>query len=396
MADYSELLRLLSIPRPNGSVAERATAQALHDWLTARGIDHQAQSFRLYPYFNEALGVWLIGSRTLLALAVWLGWGWATLPIAIVALLGGTLDVARGIPLVTWPAARRGQNLLIEFTPPQPQREIVLAAHYDSKTEWLDHQQRAFFTSQLRLGIYLTIGLGLLGPVQALTAGSPFWSPLLFWLGVAISLPLLGLAWGLGLNLTVGRWSTPSQGAVDNGAVCAILLGLAEQLARSTGLQHSKVVIALFGGEEVSMQGSRTYVRLRAWPLPTMVVNLELMAQDGPYVIWQRDGTALRQILITPALSAALAQVVADVTGPPPQGADLINSDAVSFLAAGIPATVLGSSDKRLGLGGLHRPADNLSRVIVERLPEGVAILAEFIRRWEAGELQEDAAVLDF
>ncbi|MCG8350110.1 MAG: hypothetical protein MI924_20285 [Chloroflexales bacterium] len=45
MADYSELLRLLSIPRPNGSVAERATARVLHDWLTARGSTVRCSHF---------------------------------------------------------------------------------------------------------------------------------------------------------------------------------------------------------------------------------------------------------------------------------------------------------------------------------------------------------------
>ncbi|MCG8350693.1 MAG: hypothetical protein MI924_23230 [Chloroflexales bacterium] len=129
--------------------------------------------------------------------------------------------------------------------------------------------------------------------------------------------------------------------------------------------------------------------------MPTVVVNLELMAQDGLYVIWRCDGAVLCQIPTTPALNDALSQVVANVTGQPLQFADLINSDAVSFLAADLPATVLGSSNKRLGLGGLHRPADNLSRVLTERLPESVAILTAFIRLGEKGELQNITTALD-
>ena len=75
MVDYAELMSFLSVPRPNGSAAEVATGRALAAWLTARGIPCRVHSFRLYPYFFEAVGVWLILSRTLLVAAIWLRWG---------------------------------------------------------------------------------------------------------------------------------------------------------------------------------------------------------------------------------------------------------------------------------------------------------------------------------
>ena len=138
MVDYQELMTLLSVPRPNGSAAERETRRALGEWLARHGIAYRLQTFRLYPYFFECVGLWLILSRTLLALAIWERWGWLTLLIALVGLLGGTLDVALNQPLVTWPGARRGENILIEFEPPKASQEIILCAHYDSKTELLD------------------------------------------------------------------------------------------------------------------------------------------------------------------------------------------------------------------------------------------------------------------
>ena len=60
MIDYTELMRILSVPRPNGSAAERETARALCDWLGRRGIRYHVHGFRLYPYFNEAIGLWII------------------------------------------------------------------------------------------------------------------------------------------------------------------------------------------------------------------------------------------------------------------------------------------------------------------------------------------------
>lgn len=40
---------------------------------------------------------------------------------------------------------------------------------------------------------------------------------------------------------------------------------------------------------------------------------------------------------------------------------------------------MLGTCDQTLGLTGLHRPGDNLSRIELTRLPEAVDILARFI-----------------
>ncbi|MFZ5820599.1 MAG: M28 family metallopeptidase [Chloroflexota bacterium] len=376
MIDYRELMGILSVPRPNGSAAERATARALKEWLDRRGIPYCAHTFRLYPYFFECVGLWLILSRSLLALAVWANWGWPTLPIALIGLLGGALDVALHWPLVTWPGARRGENLLIEFEPPLARREVILSAHYDSKTELLDHQQRTLLFRRMNFGILLTVLLGLWGPLDAWMVSEP-----IHWVGVILTLPMLLLAWGMGLHLSVGRFLEPSQGAVDNGAACAILLGLADRLAKGESLPPgTKVTLALFTGEEVNMQGSRAYVKSRGWPLPATVLNLEIMAQDGAYIYWEKDGDAFRSLATTSSLNEAYSAAVEKVTGAPAQAAGPVNSDGSSFLFAGIPAASVGALDAKLGETGFHRPTDNLGRVVMERLPQGVAILQAFLQ----------------
>jgi hypothetical protein len=389
MVDYAELMAILSVPRPNASPAEGETARALRQWLERRGIPYQMHSFRLYPYFNEGIGVWVIASRTLLVLAFALGWGWPTLVIAGLSLLGGILDAAWHIPAVTWPGARRGENIVIQFEPPQAEQEIVLAAHYDSKTELLDHTGAAFFMRKLNLGIGLTILLGLLGPLDAwLWRQGSAWADVVFWVGMGLGALMLFLAWGFGLNLSLGRLLEPSQGAIDNGTACAILLGLAERLARGEiHLQRSRVTLALFAGEEVAMQGSRAYVAAREWPLPAIALNLEIMAQDGDYVIWERESNGLRRLPTAAGLNQAVAGLVAEVTGRPARFIGPLMSDTFSFLEAGIPASVLGTHHSRMGGGGLHRPTDNLARVVMPRLDEGVEILERVLARYEAGEL---------
>jgi acetylornithine deacetylase/succinyl-diaminopimelate desuccinylase-like protein len=418
MVNYDELMALLSTPRHTGSPADRRTARALATWLAERSIPHRVEPFRLYPYFNENLGIWFMASRTLLALAAIRRWGWRTTLIAGVSLLGGLVDVGLNIPLVTWSGARRGDNILVEFGPPEAERELIIAAHYDSKTQLLDHRQFAFLLRHLNTGIGLTVALGLLGVLQevsqrhkACPAVRQAHEPRsrrgtkgtdnhvqreqqnLRVLGVlgdevlalALSLPMLGLAYGLGLNLVLGRFAPASQGAVDNGAACAVLLGLAERVARGElPLRRTRLVLALFGGEEANMQGSRAYVRGRRWPLPAAAVNLEFLGQNGPYVVWTHEGNALRTVPTSPAVTRLAAEAVAAVTGEPPRPVGGINSDGFSFLEAGIPATVLGTYDAQLGGTELHRPGDNLARVVLARLPEHVAVLAELVRRYDA------------
>jgi hypothetical protein len=396
MINFIDLMGILSRPRPNGSAALRETAQGLKDWLARRDIPCRTHTFHYYPYFFEFIGLWIILSRSLLALSIWLRWGWPALLIAGVGLLGGLLDVGLNFPLVTWLVRRKGENILIEFEPEHARQELVLCAHYDSKTELLDHRQRMFFLKNLHIGIVLTLLLGVLGPLDRfLLSQASAWAGITYATGILLSLPLLFLAWGLGLNLTTGRFLKPSQGAVDNGTACAILLSLADLLNREmrlagkaddfkSPLQQTRVILALFTGEEVNMQGSRAYARGREWALPAAALNLEVMAQDGEYVLWEKDGDVFRRTPTSAGLNELVASAVEKVTGRPPRPAGPVISDGGSFLAAGIPATTLGTYDTRLVDTGFHKATDNLERVALERLPEGVEILMRLIEKYDS------------
>lgn len=380
--DYPELMRILSRPRPSGSDAERETIHALQSWLTSRGLPCRLQPFPLYPYFFICIGLWMIFAHTLLAVSVWLQWGWITSIIAIMGILGGLLDTAFDLPLVTWFGRTIGQNILIEFDTPHPVRELVISAHHDSKTELFDHYVRTFFVRNLRLGIALAILLGILSPLEKYLPD--LWTAPIYIVSIVLTLPLLFLVWGLGLNLSLGRLRRDaSQGAVDNGAACAILLGLAQQVAEGRiPLKGTRLTLALFGGEEVNMQGSRAYALRREWQLPAAALNLEIMAQDGDYVFWEQDGMSLKLFPTDARLNHAVSITVEKVTGKLARAAGPINSDGYSFLRARIPVAVLGTFDRQQGERGFHLPTDNLDRVKMNRLVEGVEILAQFIRDW--------------
>src|SRR5687768_8963424 len=98
MVDYEELMGILSIPRPNGSKALWATARALCDWLATRNpaIPYHLHTFKIYPYFLEIAGLWLITTQSLLALSIWLRWGWPSLLIAVVSLVIIILEAGLG------------------------------------------------------------------------------------------------------------------------------------------------------------------------------------------------------------------------------------------------------------------------------------------------------------
>jgi hypothetical protein len=138
-----------------------------------------------------------------------------------------------------------------------------------------------FFVKNLPLGILLSVLLGILGAMQAtLPDNQPSLNEVIAWSSYLLGIPLLFLAWGLGLHFILGALRKPSQGAVDDGAACAILLGLAEHYHHNpSALQRTRLTVALFSGEEINMQGSRAYVQSRNWPLPT-AAQLETMLRE--------------------------------------------------------------------------------------------------------------------
>jgi hypothetical protein len=383
--DYARLMDLFSRPRPNGSRAERETSRAIQEWLKERAIPFRVHTFTHYPYFFECIGAWLILSRLLLAVSIWFRWGWWVLVIAVIALIGASLDQAFHWPVVTWPGRRRGENIIIELSGQNPQQEIIFGAHYDSKTELMDHNQRMFFLLAVPVGFLLTAAVGVLGALDLyfLETGSA-WTDFTHGMGVILSLPMLLLAGGLGFNMLLGRLVQPSQGTIDNGAACAILLGLAHELTQAPHpcLDKARFTLALFTGEEVDRQGSRAYVRWRlkeavGFPLPAVMVNLEAMGQNGDYVYWERDGSIFRLVPTSQEVNAAIRQAVAETTGLTAVPGGPMISDGAPFLLNGIPTSVMGTYHVPLVDSGFHRPLDNRERVTMDRLPQAVRILTK-------------------
>ncbi len=377
-ADIFAQLPILSTPRPNGSRALAGAVEDVERWLEAEGVSVTAHEFVLRPYFMELLGLWLAVVGLLLPVAALGYWGWVGLALALLAVAVPLLEVRFLYPTVTALVRQTARNLVVCFPVPQPRREVILCAHLDSKTELLDQAQREVLLGLGRpaMGLALVAGAGMAAE-SLMAAGTA--SRAVHWLVflAALSVAVYGL--GMGANLLGGRFSRqPSSGAVDNGAAVAVLLDLARRLHRgSVDLDHTAVTLIFTVGEEAQMQGALAYVgRRTAWPLPTCAINLEVVGQDGGYLLWEEDGTAMQRLPADVNLNRALERAVEVVSGELPVRAPVINSDAFAFLRQGIPAATLGSLDTQMGERGLHSALDAAGRVDPDRLAETTRVLA--------------------
>ncbi len=365
-------LSCLREPRPNGSRALAAAVDSVRAWLEAAGCPVELVPFRLRPYFMELLGLWLaLGGLTLLV-AAWAGPWWFGLPLALL-LVAVPLAETRFIrPTISGLVSRPAHNLAVAWAPlAETLREVVVVAHLDSKTELLDHARRQVLVHLARPAMVLAVACGLLLVVTPLL-------PAARWAALVLALPVAAYGLGMGANLAGGRLSRrPSSGAVDNGAAAAVALAVAARLqCGGFALRNTAVTLLLTVGEEAQMQGALAYVRGRTWPVPALAVNLEVLGQDGPYLLWTENGTSTLRLPMDPGLNAALARAVEGVTGHQPAQALGINDDALAFLRAGVPAATLGSLYTALDAGGLHSALDHPGRVRPDRLDEVVEILA--------------------
>jgi hypothetical protein len=385
-AEIFSQLPCLQRPRPNGS---RALAEAVGDvegWLEAGGIPVQSHKFILRPYFMELLGLWLALTGLLMPLAAVGGWGWASLVLALAALAVPLLEVRFLQPTVTALVRQAARNLAATFPAPKPQREVILCAHVDSKTELLDHHQRGIL---LRLGgpaMGLALAAGLLTTLEMFLPSGTV-RHVVQWLAVLAALPVAVYGLGMGANLAGGRFRRPaSTGAVDNGAAVAVLLALALRLRQGDlHLTHTPVTLLFTVGEEAQMQGAMAYVRDRAdWPVSIRAVNLEVVGQSGGYLLWEEDGTAMLRLPVDVTLNLGLARAVKTVAGQSPARVPLINSDAFAFLRVGIPAATLSSRDEEWGERGYHSGLDNPSRIDAKRLAETEAVLSHLLTEMDS------------
>lgn len=385
--DLIALLQHIAVPRPNHGSAVDETARFLVQWLTGWGIDVQTQAFVLRPWIMLAVALALVLCALLFVIAIVK----KRPKIALVLALGMPLllvaEMEQFTPVVSWIGSKPGSNIVVQYQVPQPARELVFMAHYDSKTDFWDHEQRAQVYRLMLPFFGLALALALwtfaVRRRQALGRGAPR--------AVAVALATLYLGYiglvalGFGGFVFVDQ-RHDSPGVVDDATSVTALLALAKNIQQhKVDLGTSNVTIVLTGGEEVILQGAHHYVKERLKRgidpnVPVSLVNLELAGQVGQLNYRRGDGVFLKFYAPDPALRERVGAAWKAVSGQDMVEGEPSTNDAERFHAAGLPAITIGH-DGLPGPGhhGLHSEADNLTRVDAKNLELTVRMLEKYI-----------------
>ena len=390
--DLAEILSHLSIPRPNHSQALGETAAYIKTLLSGWGVPFVVQEFTLRPYMQLLLGVTVLLLAILLFVFVLKKKPLAALIMALAIPVVLILEFELFVPVVTALVTKGGENIIVSYTVPNPARELVFAAHYDSKTDFWDHIQR----SKIYAFIPLALIVGLAVAIFAFFTKR--YAVLRKKAVTAVTLVLAGAVatyWGL-IFLGFGGYifippDRQSFGAVDDGSSVAALLALSRDIHDgkvSTG--NSNITVIFTSGEEVTLQGAHAYLLERFGKgqksaVPISLVNLELAGQNGPMVYWKKDGVFLIFYNADAGLVERLGAVWKEVSGTAMEPRAAITDDAQRFMAAGIPAITVGNAGlPGLGEGWFHSTRDDPGRVNPDNLKLVIRTLEKYIEGYNS------------
>lgn len=387
MTSWAELLDLLaSAPRENGTPALGETADALLLLLDGIGLDTALFSYVAHPNRLRLAGVVALLGGLAYAFALLRRHGGAALAVALLTPALLLVELEGYVPLFGWPGATEQQHVEAVVEPAPFDQHLILAAHYDSKTDLLDHVVRAPIEI---LGLPLTL-LMLAAAVLRLRRGRAV-APGRLERGAALGAVLYG-AFSF-LALSGGAFASErSPGALDDGAACAVLVRLGERLAAAPPAR-TKVTLLFLSGEEIGVQGSWAYAaaRFAAPPaVPTAVINLEFLGAAKEFAVFRGERFTTRTYPPAPELVAAVDAVHREQRGLPlwttwyPAA-----TDARSFLAHGVPAmTLLNALPGHALPRGMHSTDDSRARIVPGALDAALDLLDATVRRLDREGLQ--------
>ena len=271
-----------------------------------------------------------------------------------------------------------------------PSRELVFAAHYDTKTDFWDHIQRSRVYAFIPVAAVLGLGLGIFAFFEK---RKPALQKKWVRVTTLVAAGLTVVIWFM-VSLGFGGYfflpkERQSFGSVDDGGSVVALLALARDIHDGkvdTG--NSNITIVLTSGEEVSLQGADAYVNKRFGSgqkpaVPVSMVNLELVGQNGPMVYWKKDGQFLIFYNADAGLAERLGAAWKEVSGTAIEPHLVITDDAQRFMAAGIPSITIGNSGlPGLGEGYFHSNRDNLERINPDNLKLMIRALERYIESY--------------
>lgn len=381
MTDWDLLLdHLANGPRENGTRELDAAMAWLSDTLTHAGVEVSRVEWTVQPDRLRIAG----------AVALAAGLVFAGLLQARFARIA--LAVAVAVPALLVAELDYGVSIFGRLDEPKPSahlvarvpaakgatQRLVLSSHVDTKTDLLDHVQRAPL-DVIGLPLVLVMIAG------ALAAWREKWPR---FVRVAQAAGVLnGLSFFV--VLSAGAFvSARSHGALDSGAGCAVLVNLAERL-HAKPLEHTDVELVFFTGEELGVHGSPAYVAQRlpsqcaGGCMPTRVINLDGVGASEDLAFFRRE-----RFTVESYAPSAEVRAVLDAAHEAKRGVPLhetfypASTDARTFLRAGVPAITLTSDLPEHAIQrGMHSRLDARERVRLEALTSTSDIILDAARR---------------
>ncbi|TAL35238.1 MAG: M20/M25/M40 family metallo-hydrolase [Spirochaetes bacterium] len=386
--DLKSILEAIAVPRPNYSAAVDKTADFISGTLSAWGVPFTAQEFPLRPWIMLILAITMLILAGLFAWSVARKRPLAALALALAAPAILVIELELFTPVVSWVAEKPGKNIIVEFKSAHPERELVFMAHYDSKSDFWDHEERARVYRFLPLFFVLAIALALwtFAARRSEKLGSGVPRAIAVGLAACHVLYFCLVALGFGGFIFV-RDAHTSPGTADNATSVTALMALAKDLrGGKLDIGTSNVTILFTAGEEVNLQGADYFLKQRAKgapgmkPAPMSVINLELAGQVGDFCYAVRDGVFLKYYTPDPVLVAKAGAAWTSVSGRKMVEGEVITDDAQRFMAAGIPSVTLGhNGTPGPGFGGFHSEKDSMARIDLKNLDLMVKTLERLI-----------------
>ncbi len=385
MRDWDFLMRLLAAgPRENGSAELAETATRLAAYLESLGLEVHLLPFTAHPYSLRITGAVILAITLLYAYSMRRGRPLLALAVALVGPALIILEQDYQVPVFGWPGAGVEHNVEAILPVENPQRRLILAAHYDTKTDLFDHIER------MPVDILSLPAIAVLLLAAAIAARQPSGNRF------TRAAPWLAVLHGFAAFLVYSGGAfvgERSHGALDDGAACAMLAVLAGDLASSGELRNTEVRFLFFAGEEIGRQGATHYAAERfATPpdLPTWAVNFDPLGATDTLGVVSKEGGATRSFRPDADLIDSLERVYRDT-----HQRDLYRSptggytDTAAFLARGIPAVTLFSKVPTWSIipRGMHSATDRASAVDRNAVRSTLTFVSTFARRFDSSPL---------
>jgi hypothetical protein len=384
--NMQEILNHISIPRPGYSNTYDSIVVFIRELLYPYNIAYTIQEFALKSRLDLIIGVTIALLGIILGILIIRKKPVAAIITALLIPAVLILEFEYFVSVVSWIITKPAENIIIQFPNPEATRELIFAAHMDSKTALFDHIQRAHIYRLIPAAIIL----GLITPLIYLIGRSKRFAKNWIFSGISVLIAVVLAAYWILFGSSFFGYvfvDDKSPGAVDDAASVAILVELAKDIQSGrVPMSNNAVTILLTTGEELNLLGAQAYVN-EFFPtgnsgrkIPAMLINLDCVGQNGNLAYFESNGVFLRHYPADPGLVDEVGKAWKAVSGRIIEKISSSTDDSVCFMAKGMPAiTLCNTGIPGQGMGGFHSAADNLERINPGNMDKALSALKHII-----------------